>query len=233
MRREFAVAIGALLLLVTATACGVPASGGFKRVSDADVPWGLSETTTSTTSTTSTTMPPSTSTTPPSSIPSTSSTEPETTTTVPSELVALFFVVGPVDSPTLQRVDIALASGPSPQLVINALTNGPPRGSEYPSLRSAIPVGTVLGVTVLGGVATVELPPTFVAEVTGVSGTAARTAIAQIVLTLTQRGGIGQVNFTSGGLPQQVPIGDGSFTGDGQAVSCEDYVNLTTGFACS
>ena len=49
-------------------------------------------------------------------------------------------------------------------------------------------------------------------------------AVAQIVLTLTQRPGIGQVSFTLDGEPLRVRLGNGQTTDEaGQPVSADDY----------
>ena len=51
-----------------------------------------------------------------------------------------------------------------------------------------------------------------------------RLAIAQIVLTLTRRPGIGQVIFNVDGTDIPVPRGAGDLTSPGSAVTYDDYL---------
>jgi len=53
-----------------------------------------------------------------------------------------------------------------------------------------------------------------------------RTAIAQIVLTLVFRPGIGQVKFTLDGAPMRVPRREGLQSEPGAEVSLRDYESL-------
>lgn len=203
-------------------ACGVPDDSGFEQIDPADVPFGLNETTTTTT-----TLAPTTSSAPPTTVVDATTTTVETSTTVaPVEPVTLFFLTGREVVPT-QR---GLLSPASPPQVLAALVEGPPTGEEAAGLRTALPAEMEMLVQVAEGVATVDLPPTFLDDV---PGSEQRLAIAQIVLTLTRRGGVGQVRFTLGGEPQQVPRGQGDITSPGGTVSCDDYQNLLArGFSC-
>lgn len=203
-------------LLFTAAACGVPGDSDFRPIDPADIPYGLSETSTSTTVVPST----STSTTSTTVVAPTSTTEPATTTsTLPVEPVALFWVSGTELFPSSRL----LLSPAAPVQVLSALAEGPPEGDIGAGLRSALPPGVEPLATVERGVATVELPPSFITEVPGAEQ---RLAIAQIVLTLTRRGGIGQVTFTLGGTPTAVPRGGGDLAEPGDLLTCEDYENL-------
>jgi hypothetical protein len=195
------------------SACGVPGDGNVQSIDPANIPYELNVTTTSTT------------------IPidvTTTSTSPNgdggTTPTV--ELVDLFFISGPQVVPIMQL----LLSPATPGQVLASLVEGLPPGEVAVGLRTAVPNGSNFDVTVERGIARVELPP---ALTSAIPGSEQRLAIAQIVLTLTRRAGIGQVVFTSDGRPQSVPRGRGDLTQPGGAVACEDYSNLLpTGFAC-
>ncbi|MFM7872150.1 MAG: GerMN domain-containing protein [Actinomycetota bacterium] len=210
-RRAVALAVSALIL----TGCAVPDRGAVQAVDPDQIPYELNATSTSTTSS-STTLPAN---------PTDSSTvAPETT--IPVESVNLFYVAG------LQVVPIArlLLSPASAAQVLAALAEGVPPGDPAAGLRTALPADFVAAVLVERGVARVDLPPTFVTEVPGAEQ---RLAIAQIVLSLTRRAGIGQVVFTSGGQLQSVPRGRGDLTDPGSAVTCEDYASLLpAGFSC-
>jgi hypothetical protein len=214
------------LCLTAVAACGVPESSEVRPINPADVPFGLNETTTTTTTTTlaPTTTRPAPETT---VVDATTTTVQESTTTVaPVEPVTLFFLTGREVVPT-QR---SLLSPATPPQVLAALASGPPTGEEAAGLRTALPFEMEMLVQVESGVATVDLPPTFLEDV---PGSEQRLAIAQIVLTLTRRGGVGQVRFTLGGEPQQVPRGQGDITSPGGEVSCDDYENLLArGFSC-
>jgi spore germination protein GerM len=214
--------------LALVVACGVPESSDVRPIDPADVPFGLNETTTTTTTTTlaPTTTRPLPETTVADATTTTTAALESTTTVAPVEPVTLFFLTGREVVPT-QR---SLLSPATPPQVLAALASGPPTGDEAAGLRTALPADMEMLVQVEAGVATVDLPPTFIEDV---PGSEQRLAIAQIVLTLTRRGGVGQVRFTLGGEPQQVPRGQGDITSPGGAVSCDDYENLLArGFSC-
>lgn len=202
-------------LLVAFSACGVP-SGSSSRPIDPDaVPSALNATTT---------------TLDPSLVPTTTtiatdqSSEPSTT--VPVEPVALFYVAGN----QVVAIPRLLLSPAAPPQVLAALAEGLPTGDEAAGLRNAIPRGLMASVSVERGIATVDLPPTFSVDV---QGSDQRLAIAQIVLTLTRRAGIGQVIFTSDRAPLAVPRGRGDLTSPGGLVACDDYDNLLpVGYSC-
>jgi spore germination protein GerM len=156
---------------------------------------------------------------------STSTTVAPTTSTNPVYDVALYFVAGPRQLTPITR---QLAS-PAPQQVLTALSDGVPAGDEYAGLTSALPPASLLTVDRANGIATVGLPPTFLTDTPAQDQTL---AIAQIVLTLTARPGIGQVNFTSDNKPQEVSRADGSLTNPGDTVVCEDYRVLAPDAVC-
>ena len=195
-------------------ACGVPTSSPSRPIDPDAIPEQFTATTvlptTSSPSTTTTVVPP----------PST------TTTNLPVEQADLFFVSGSRVVP-IPRLLLSPASAPQ---VMAALVEGVPDIDEAAGLRSALPAGTAFDVAVERGVATVDLDPTFLLVV---SGAEQRLAIAQIVLTLTRRAGIGQVSFTSDSQPINVPRGGGDLTTPGEPVACDDYDNLLpAGFSC-
>lgn len=109
--------------------------------------------------------------------------------------------------------------------VIDLLLEGASEEETAAGLRSGLSVdatGDLLGqVSLARGVATVDLSEAF-AELTS---EAQLEAIAQLVLTLTDRPGVGQVAFTLEGSSIDVPRGDGTVTGG--AVTRGDYRDLT------
>lgn len=205
----------ALVALVALVGCSIPGTGDVRSIDPDQIPYELNVTTTAVTTTTAaptTTVQPVESTT--------------TSTTVPVEVVNLFFVAGTQVVPITR---LLLSPAVAPQ-VMAALAEGVPEGDTAAGLRTALPVDFVAAVEVSRGVATVDLPPAFI---TGLPGAEQRLAIAQIVLTLTRRAGIGQVAFTSGSNPQSVPRGRGDLTDPGGTVACDDYANLLpAGYAC-
>lgn len=205
-----------VLVVMTAVSCSIPGSGNVRTIDPGDIPYELNATTTAAPTTTiavTTTTPASASTT-------------STSTTVPVEVVSLFYVAGAQLVP-INRLLLTPAVAPQ---VLAALAEGPPDGDPSAGLRTALPTDFVATVEVLRGIATVDLPPTFVTELPGAEQ---RLAIAQIVLTLTRRAGIGQVTFTTQSRPQSVPRGRGDLAGPGEAVACDDYANLLpTGYSC-
>ncbi|MEN9803093.1 MAG: hypothetical protein RLZ37_2218 [Actinomycetota bacterium] len=211
-RRSKLAAIMAFGCLTT-TACSIPQEGNVQSIDPANIPYELNATTTSTT------LVPE--------LPSTTSGESTGDGAEPSvETVNLFFIAGTQVVP----ISRLLLSPASANQVLASLIEGLPPGDEAAGLRTAIPNDSNLEILVERGIARVDLP----SELTSaIPGSEQRLAIAQIVLTLTRRAGIGQVVFTSGGRPQSVPRGRGDLTQPGGAVACEDYSNLLpAGFAC-
>ena len=204
-----------LVVSLVVAGCGVPSSSDNRPLGADALPDVFSATSTTVPST-STTSPPSTSTSVPES----------TSSTVPVEEVTMYFVAGSQVVP----ISRLLLSPAAPPQVLAALVEGLPNGDVAAGLRSAIPAGLLATVTVERGSATVDLPTNFITDLPGAEQ---RLAVAQIVLTLTRRAGIGQVVFTSGNRPQSVPRGRGDLTRPGELVACDDYSNLLpTGFSC-
>lgn len=210
MNRCATVAAVATSLAVVAAGCGLTGDGEFQRIGSDDLA-GLDETTTSTTTTT--TIPPAV----PSSVVET--TLGGTSTTIATEPVELYFL----DGDQLAPISINLARGPSVSRVLEVLEAGPPPGEVGIGLRSRVPRQLIATVSESGGVASVDLAP---AAFEGIEDIDQRIAIAQIVLTLTMRPGIGQVAFSLDGVALAVPGQDNVQTEPGDPVSREDYESL-------
>jgi len=191
MKRTLLNVAGIFIALgIVVSSCSLPGDGSVKQIDTDKIPYELNATTTSS---------------PPTSVPASTTTSPviETTTstsssTIPVEIVSMFFVAGTQVVP-IDRLLLSPAAAPQ---VLAALSEGPPEGDAAAGLRSALPVGFAAEVTVERGIATVELPGTFI---TDLPGGEQRLAVAQIVLTLTRQSGVGQVRFTSNNEPQSVP----------------------------
>lgn len=110
--------------------------------------------------------------------------------------------------------------------MVALLVAGPSDDEAQLGLRSVLSsdggAPTLLGgVELTRGVATVDLTDAFA----DLSSEAQLLAIGQIVLTLTDRPGVGQVSFTLAGAPVDVPRGDGTTAGG--TVTRGDYRDLT------
>jgi hypothetical protein len=215
MRRLVVLVAGALTLLVLAASCGVGGDDSLRQINDDDL-FGLNETTTSSSSTT-TTVP---------ALPSVPSTIGASTTTIVTESVQVFFL----DGNRLQPVPHPLAGEATPSRVIAALEAGPPTGPLGIGLRTLLPEPSAAVPALVNrvdpsseGYATVDLASSAFQLIDAADQ---RAAIAQIVLTLINRPGIGQVRFTLDGVPMRVPGGEGLQSGPGEAVSLEDYESL-------
>ena len=150
----------------------------------------------------------------------TSSTTPSpTSVNAPIETVSLYFIAANRVIPTLRD----LPGEPSLQQVLNELVKGLPQASFVSLLRSALPDKLRATVEVTRGLAVVDTDESLLAVSASIDQ---RLAIAQIVLTLTSRPGVGQVLFTVDGRPQAVPRGAGDLAKANQPVAYEDYVSL-------
>ena len=195
-----------------AAACGVSGEGELQRIGSDNLA-GLDQTTTTSSSTTSTTVPPSTTMVNP--------TEEASTTTIATEPVQLYFL----DGSRLVDISINLAGDPSVSRVIAALEAGPPTDEVGIGLQTLLPPRLITSVAESGsGFATVDLAAGPFED--GIQPRDQRLAIAQIVLTLTRRPGIGQVQFTLDGEPLAVPGLDNVQTEPGALVSRVDYQSL-------
>jgi hypothetical protein len=130
------------------------------------------------------------------------------------EPVTLYFPVGS----GLVAVTRSLPAPASLADVVAALA----RSGDAPAAptRSAVGRGDVERVDIRAGLATVELDRRIVDLPTA----ELRVAVAQLVLTLTDRPGVGQVAFTVGDDPVQVPRADGTLARS--TVSRDDFVIL-------
>jgi spore germination protein GerM len=201
---------------VSIVGCAVGGDGELQQIGSDDLA-GLDQTTTSTTTTTTTTVAPTAA--QPTGSPT--STTMATTSTIDTEPVDLYFVAGGV----LESVSLPLTRGVSLGRVLTALESGPPPPDVGVGLTSDLPIGLTRGVTELGtGVATVDLVGELFEDIPG--GVEQRRAIAQIVLTLTMRPGIGQVSFTLDGEPLSVPKFGNVLSDPGEPVARNDYESL-------
>jgi spore germination protein GerM len=193
------LAIGLLVL----SGCAVPAQGEFERIPAGDIPFGLSNRLSST-----------------STSPTTQPTD-QTTTDVVEQPVDLYFVL----STSVIRLQRNVASPASVAQVLALLAEGPTNDPTYAGLRTSLPPGFQAEVKVIRGVAQVDATRTFL---TTLQPADQRLAIAQIVLTLTSRPGVGQVIFTVDSEPIAVPRGRGDLVDPGTPVTFDDYANLIT-----
>ena len=202
MRRRIAVSFCSVLILAS---CSVPKSGPFETISNDDIPFGLNAA--------QTTAP-----------------QPATETTVANldpqgtvyEMVDLYFI----RNVTVTKVQRSIISPLDANGALAALTEGLIDDSTTVGLRSAIPASLEARVDVDRGVATVNATRAFLNSLSAVDQ---RLAIAQIVLTLTSRPGIGQVVFYVDGKAIAVPRGRGDLSGAGDAVTFDDYANIIVG----
>ncbi|HSB86750.1 MAG TPA: GerMN domain-containing protein [Ilumatobacteraceae bacterium] len=216
MTRRLTLIIVVLVAIVVA--CGIPSSGEVARIPENEV--GALDDTLPTTSTTTTTTPATT-----IEPTTTTTTLPEiTTTTVATEEVNLYFINAGgilVPFPRLVR------RGASSAEVLSALQEGPPSGDIGVGLRTAVPPARSGRPSVTedgSGVATVDLPANFYDTIKQEDQAL---VIGQIVLTLTEIRGIGQVLFTQGGQPIGVLRGSGDLSQPGQPLPRRDYFSLT------
>lgn len=211
MRRAHSVAVrggwrlaAALVATAALAACGSVRGGNFKNIDQSNIPFGLAEPSSTTTTVTPTTLP------------AVTTLPVATTTTVPTDRVELFFAVHSNVIGTSARL-------PSPvtlDAVLAALVAGPPPDAGVAGVRGVLRREHIGSVSMRFGIATVDVTKAF----TELSNVEQRLAVAQLVLTLTGRPGVGQVAFTVEGQPVDVPRGDGSL-GAGP-VTREDYFTL-------
>jgi len=202
MRRRFLIALCSTLIL---TACSVPKSGPFETISNDDIPFGLNAAqTTAPQSATETTV---------------ANLDPPGTE---YEQLDLYFI----RNAAVTRAQRSVISPVDANGALAALTEGLVEDSTTVGLRSAIPASLEAGVDVDRGVATVNATRAFLNSLSAVDQ---RLAIAQIVLTLTSRPGIGQVVFFVDGKAIAVPKGRGDLSGIGDPVTFDDYTNIIVG----
>jgi hypothetical protein len=190
--------------LVLTASCAVPSEGSYQKVAPSDIPFGLDE--------------------PQTTIPETTTTLSllpidDTAPVAVSEPVDLFFI----SNLRITRVQRNVASPASPAQALSSLVEGPNSSPEYVGLRSALPVNFAATVDVIRGVARVDATQAFLDSLSGLDQ---KLAIAQIVLTLTSRPGVGQVLFSVEGKLISVPRGRGDSVASGVPVTYDDYSQL-------
>lgn len=146
---------------------------------------------------------------------------PTLTTVVETESVLLHFILGEKITTVMRN----LPRDPDPQAVLDSLLTGYPSSAFGPDVRSAIPRNLEAAVTVERGLATVDVAGSLLTEISPIDQPL---AIAQIVLTLTSRPGIGQVEFRVDGEPQAVPRGGGELAPADETVAYDDYAILVS-----
>jgi hypothetical protein len=172
------VAVGAVLGTALA-GCGVPVDRQPAALGRHGVPFGLLDPTGSTTTV--------------------------TTTPSPIEVPVQIFLIGPTGHLVPVARDVPV-SAPDVATVLGALVAGPTDAESAAGLQSALtPQTTVLGATLAGGVATVNLNGAFGQLV----GPPQIQAVAQIVYTATALPGVTGVTFELSGTPVEVPVANG------------------------
>jgi hypothetical protein len=185
--------------LFAVAACGVVGDG---KVSKLKPSFGLDDTLAPSTTEASTTT----------AVPTTVN-QASSTTAVQTEPVRLYFIT----NGQLIYVTQAVPAPAAPQLIIKALQAGP-QGELGFALRTAVPARAVVNVQTNAGIASVELPTGFFDSI---AVTDQRLVIGQIVLTLTDSRGVGQVQFN-----QAVPKPSGEVTPAGQVLTKNDFQTL-------
>jgi hypothetical protein len=139
--------------------------------------------------------------------------EASSTTAVQTEPVRLYFIT----NGQLTYVTQAVPAPAAPQLIIKALQAGP-QGELGFALRTALPSRAAVNVQTNAGIAVVDLPDGFFDSI---PVTDQRLVIGQIVLTLTDSRGVGQVQFN-----HAVPKPSGEVTPTGQLLTKNDFQTL-------
>ena len=200
-------------LVAVLVACGIPDNGQVSTIQSKDLRQ-LGDTIPST----------STSTIPETTIvPTTSTTLVETATTIATDDVTIYFISGG----QLKGYPRSLAKPATTNSVLFALQQGPPPGELGGGIRSAVPTreqALIKSTEDNSGIATIELPPGFFQQTPPEDQLL---AIGQIVMTVTEVGGIGQVLFTQSGAYLGVPRGPGGGLSNGtDPLARRDYVDL-------
>ena len=211
LKRLTIICVALIAILV---ACGIPDNGQVSSLQTKDLR-NLGDT-----------IPPTTtSTVPPSTIePTTTTTIVDPATTIATDDVTLYFISGG----QLKGYPRIVAKPATTNSVLSALQEGRPAGDVGVGIRSALPTKEQAlikaGNDDGSGIATIELSPGFFEQIPPEDQLL---AIGQIVLTVTEVGGIGQVLFTQGGSPLRVPRGPSGGLSDGtEPLSRRDYQEL-------
>jgi spore germination protein GerM len=192
------------MLVVLVSSCAVPNSGSYEQVAPADIPFGLNAPQTTLPQTTTTVVDPMIAETLPAAV---------------SEPIDLFFI----SNSRIIKVQRNVASPANPSQALSSLVEGPNTSPEFVGLRTALPTTFAASVDVIRGVARVDATRAFLESLSGLDQ---KLAIAQIVLTLTSRPGVGQVLFSVDGKLISVPRGRGDSVASGVAVTFDDYSTL-------
>jgi len=192
------------LLGSLSAACSVVGDG---KVNPVSPPFGLDDTVVSSTEAPSTTA-----------LATTTIVPEPSTTIIPTEPVRQYYISGA----QLLFVTTPLPAGAGLTQIMAALQAGPePLGALAVGLRSAVPGpqdGDIIVTDNRAGIALVTLPANFFDKV---PVTDQRLATAQIVLTLTDSRGIGQVQFD-----QAVPKPSGALAAAGKPLTHADYASM-------
>ena len=199
----------AFLLAVSMNSCGVPTSSEFVQIPDASIPFELNLTSTTTT----TTIPIDT------DINNSESNSQDDVSEIAIETVDLYFIT----DNQLLATKIQIVSPATTAQVFSALVSGPPSGDAGLGLRSAIASSLQAKISISEGVVRIDANNFLLA---GLSPIDQRLAIAQLVLTFTNRPGIGQAIFSVNEVPIAVPRGRGDLSKPGEPVSYDDYTSL-------
>ena len=181
--------------------CGLPDEGRFIAISPSEIPDAFVATTVAATTTTTPIVEQS----------STSIAE------VLNESVEFYFV----SANRVVRSERLIVSPATPTQVLDTLFAGLDTNTETTGLRSALPRRLSATIEVRRGVASISAVAPFLSELEPLDQ---RLAIAQIVLTLTRRPGIGQVLFIVDGKEIAIPRGGGDLTAVGATVTFDDYL---------
>lgn len=187
-----------LALAVVGAGCSIPSDGSFQEIPDSEVPFELSVSQTTLPEASATTLP---------------------GTDTSTEAIDAYFIS---NSRVLKIVRL-VASPAGPDQAIATLGSLDTQDPALAGLRTAIPRSFSASVSVERGVANVDSTRGLLDTLSPLDQ---RLAVAQIVLTLTSRPGIGQVTFSVDGTPTGVPRGRGDLAGPLTPVTFDDYVNL-------
>lgn len=185
-------------LTVISAGCSIPADGSFQEIPDSEVPFELSVSQTTLPEASATTLP---------------------GTDTSTEAIDAYFIS---NSRVLKIVRL-VASPAGPDQALATLGSLDTQDPALAGLRTAIPRSFSASVSVERGVANVDSTRGLLDTLSPLDQ---RLAVAQIVLTLTSRPGIGQVTFSVDGTPTDVPRGRGDLAGPLTPVTFDDYVNL-------
>jgi len=179
-RQAPAVVAAGLVAALALGACGVPVDRQPAALSRSGIPFGLLD---------------------PSSPTTTATTAPS-----PIEVPVQVFFIAPTGRLASVERDVPVAA-PDLAVVLGALVAGPTEADAAAGLQSALPAQTtVLGATIAGGIATVNLGGTFGQLV----GPPQIQAVAQVVFTASSVPGVTGVTFELSGLAVEVPVASGA-----------------------